>query len=263
MPDTNVVPNVDDKQTPDPSTQDPIVEGKDNAAGTSDPIQTDESGKIEGLDINQDTAKTVPITALHEERDKRQAVQAELAQMKAMLGDKVVYDASGMPIIQQHEAPPQNDTREQLDRLWEEDPRKAMQTEMQMALEWYDNVNAQVDLQETAVRQKYKDFDTMRNEVKNYIRRLPAAQRAKPGIMEMAYLVVRGQNVDKIIQAREQELMKKFRAGESIQGLGSGTYSAPPKADAVALTDEQKAVAEAMGMSIEDYTKHMKAQVKK
>jgi hypothetical protein len=251
---------VDDKQTPDPSTQDPNAGGQANASGTPDPIQTGAEGKIEGIDVNvDDTPKTVPLTALHEEREKRQAIQAQLDQIKAMMGENIVYDANGKPIPmpQQQQAQPQDNVREQLDRMWEEDPRKAMQAEMQMALEWYDNVNAQVDIQETEIRNKYKDFDAFRNDVKNYIRRLPPAQRAKPGIMEMAYHVVRGQNVDKILQAREAELLKKYKAGESVQGL-SGTYSNPPATNGTVVTDDQKKVAEAMGMSVDDYIKWVK-----
>lgn len=248
-------PKVGEEGNLDPN-QDPNADGKNGAAGTPDPNLTGAAG--EGSpDPNE--PKTVPITALHEERDKRQSVQAQLDQMKTMLGDKVTYDSGGMPLMQPDVPAAQpNSNVAELDKLWEEDPRKAVQTELQMALDWYDGVNAAMDAQEDVVKQQHSDFDQFRGEVRRYIRKLPPAQRARQGIVEMAYLVVKGQNVDKIVEQRNSELLRKIQAGESIQGL-TGTYSSPAvQPDNRVLNQEEKATAAAMNMTDEDYMKWKK-----
>jgi hypothetical protein len=246
--------------TPDPA-QAPAAPGLEGASGTPAPPVTPGAEGTPAEPGVEDPTKTVPITALHEERDKRQSVQAQLDQIKTLLGDKVTFDSAGIPTLV--EAPPAQPAdnanyQAQLDKLWEEDPRKAVQAELQMAIDWYDNVNAQVDLQEDAVRKAHPDFDTFRSDVRMYIRKLPPAQRSRQGIVEMAYMVVKGQQVDKIVEDRNKELIRKLQAGESIQGL-AGTYSTPATpAGPHAITEDEKKVAAAMNMTPEDYIKYKK-----
>lgn len=230
--------------------------GASAAAGSPDP---NDPGAAGTPSPGANDGKTVPITALHEERDKRQAVQAQLDQMKQMLGDKVSYDASGMPLMQPDvPAPPsQNETVVQLDKMWEDDPRKAVQTEIMMAMEWRDGVDAAVDAQEDVVKKQHPDFDQFRGDVRGYLRKLPPAQRAKQGIVEMAYLVVKGQQVDKIVEERSRDLLRRIQAGESIQGLSS-TYSVPATLTPKGLGEEERRVAAAMNMTDEDYLKWKK-----
>jgi hypothetical protein len=148
---------------------------------------------------------------------------------------------------------------QQLEHLWETDPRKAVQTEILAAMNWYDRINADVDSQEDQVASKYPDFNNYRSEVRGYIRQMPPDQRGKPGVVELAYYAVRGQKVDQLIEANTRELLRKIQAGEAVQGLGGGTFSAPPvQPGVVTLTPEQQAVARAMHMDDASYIKHMK-----
>ena len=68
--------------------------GAGNANPASDPNAQGKSGTPSpeagsGAPGGGQPDKTVPITALHEERDKRQALQAQLDQFKQIMGDKV------------------------------------------------------------------------------------------------------------------------------------------------------------------------------
>ena len=64
------------------------------------------------------------------------------------------------PGFQQPQAVDQNqaDMRARLDKLWQDDPRKAVQTEIALAAQWQDNVNAQVDGEAATLATKYQDF---------------------------------------------------------------------------------------------------------
>jgi len=205
----------------------------------------------------------VPITALHEERDKRQSLQAEIEVLKRVAGQNVLYDATGAPVAQSPQvAPPQNDYAKQLDELWESDPRKAVQAELMAAINWYDKVNSDIDFQEGQLADKYADFNTYRTEVRRYVRTLPPEQRTKPGIVELAYYAIRGQKVDGIISKTkadiEAEMMRKYQAGELAAGLPPGGVSAPPAVPgAVALTPDQKNACLALGITEADYVKNM------
>ena len=78
-------------------------------------------------------------------------------------------------------------------------------------------------------------------------------QRGNPGVIELAYFAVKGQDVDNIIKAERETLLAKIKAGESVQGLTGGTYSAttPPKEST--LTEEEVRVAEAMHLTPDQY----------
>ena len=78
-------------------------------------------------------------------------------------------------------------------------------------------------------------------------------------MVEAAYFMVRGQNTDTVLKQQEAELLEKYRRGEiSAQGLATppGSFSTPAPVQGNAATDEQMRVAEAMGMSVEDYMRN-------
>jgi uridylate kinase len=197
----------------------------------------------------------VPITALHEERDKRQLAQQELEGLRARMAANV----QPTPPPQQQQI---SDVAKELDRLWETEPRKAVQAEIYTAMTWRDNLDTIVDLQVSDLSAKYPEASAYTNEVRQYIRSLPLNQRGNPGVAEFAYYVVRGQKVDSIInktrETTEQELMRRMQEGTlassgSLPGTVSGGGSTP---GAVTITDEERRVADAMGMTEADYVKH-------
>ena len=114
----------------------------------------------------------------------------------------------------------------------------------------------------TQLAGKYADFNNYRTQAMNYIRTLPYDQRAQNGIVELAYMVARGQNVDQLVQTREQELMEKFKTGQLAGSLhqpaGAGGQMQTPGGE-VTLNPEQAAAAQAMGLSPADYAANMKA----
>ena len=98
----------------------------------------------------------------------------------------------------------------------------------------------------------------------NQVRALPLHQRGNPGILEAAYWMSRGQNVDQLLQQRETELMDKYRRGEITAAQLSqpaGMFTAPAPIGGVALTADQVKVAEAMGLSPEGYASQIKLRV--
>jgi hypothetical protein len=202
---------------------------------------------------------------LHEERDKRQSAEqqnatliAEIENLKATLAQAAARPAQEPPPQQFQPQMPQEDIRQKLDTLWEENPRAAFQQEMMLALQWRDWVDGNVEYQMDAVRTKYPDFKDYEGSVRKYVRQLPLEERSKPNITEAAYYMVRGQKVDDIIKSREAMILDKIRRGESIQGFTAGTYGTPPPASGPTVTEQERQAASAMNMSIEDYIKHRK-----
>ena len=209
---------------------------------------------------------TVPITALHEERTKRQELQAQLDAMKKVMSNNVLFDMNGNPVMQQQQQAPQQNYQQEMDKLWETDPRKAVQAEIYQAMAWRDKVDSDVESQANEVSNKYVDFNTVRSEVMNYVRTLPLEGRGRPGIIEAAYYFIRGQKVDNIIAQKQREMeseyMRKFQAGELATMLPPGAGSLPPvQQGAVMLTPEQKNAAAAMRIPEAEYAKWMQAKV--
>jgi hypothetical protein len=204
---------------------------------------------------------TVPITALHEERTKRQELQSQLDAMKKVMANNVLFDINGNPVMQQHQQQPQQpDYSAQVEKLWETDPRKAVQAEIYAAMSWRDRVDAEVEGQAAEISNKYADFNSIRPEVMNYIRTMPIEQRNRPGIIEAAYYFIRGQKVDGIIAQKQREMeseyMRKFQAGEMASMLPPGSVSTPPvQQGAVTLTQDQKNAAAAMRVPEAEYAK--------
>ncbi len=195
--------------------------------------------------------KEVPITALHEERDKRQALEAEIAGLKQQ-----AQQSQQQQFQQPQQMPNQVDPKVELDALWEEDPKKAVRVEIMYAMDWRDRVDSGLEQQADALSRQYPDFNNYRSTALGQVRSLPLNQRGGQGILEAAYFMVRGQNTDKIVKDQEAELLEKYRRGEmSAQGLATppGSFSTPTPTPGTPATQEQINVAEAMGMSIEDY----------
>jgi hypothetical protein len=207
-----------------------------------------------------DGDKTVPLAALHEERNKRQELQAELDVLKQIAGDNVLFDINGRPVHNPQPVPGQpqqpgqpNPAAQELEQLWESDPRKAVQVEIMAAMTYRDQQEATVDAQILEASGKHADFSQYDSTVRQYIRALPLDQRAKPGVVDLAYYVVKGQNTGSAVEAAKAEMLRKIQAGENVQGLQPGTRPTPPPVKGTEMTDEQRAVAEQMGLTPEQY----------
>ena len=96
----------------------------------------------EGEPKPAEEGKTVPLAALHEERDKRQSLQAEVDAMKQIAGSSMLFDVNGNP-VQAAPPTPQGTTQtpnadefnKDLDKAWEDDPRKAVEMTVGAALQ--------------------------------------------------------------------------------------------------------------------------------
>jgi hypothetical protein len=203
---------------------------------------------------------TVPITALHEEREKRQQLQAQLESMKKIMSSGVLFDVNGNPVMQQQPQQQAAPQYQEIEKLWETDPRKAVQAEIYAAMSWRDQVDAGVEQQALAVSEKNPDFNNFRPEVMTYLRTLPIEQRNKPGMIEAAYYFIKGQKVDNIVartrQEWEAEYLRKLQAGELATMLPAGATGVPPTPQgAVTLTQDQKNAAAAMRIPEAEYAK--------
>ena len=195
-------------------------------------------------------AQTVPLATLMEERGKRQSLEAEITLMKQQSQVQ-----SPLPQVQQQ---PPNQVAEEIDKLWDTDPRKGVQAEIMLAMDWYDRTNNSIDTQADSLSTKYTDFDKWRTNATRYVRALPLQQRSQQGALEMAYFIVRGQNVDDLLKQQNEDLMRKFRTGE-LAGMVStpaGAVGSPAPSSAVQLSDGERQAANAMGISEEDYIKN-------
>lgn len=199
---------------------------------------------------------SVPLSALMEEREKRQALQSEMEQLRTTV-QQIQQRQNPAPGMQQ-QAAPQPDMKAELDKLWQSDPRKAVQTEIMMATQWMDNVNAQVDGEAEGLAAKYKDFNDYRNTAMRYVRALPLDQRARPGIVEMAYLVTRGQNVDQIMENQRATMAQQFQNNPAAFQMPAGAGAAPIVPTGTVATEGQIRAAQAMRIPIDQYMKHVK-----
>ena len=200
---------------------------------------------------NASAAQQVPIQELLREREKRQSLQAELESLRTTM-------AQPQQVQQQFQAQPlqpQADPRvAQLEQMWEQNPRQAIQTEIGMAIEWLDKVNTSVDLQLDATSKKYQDFAGYQPKVKEWLRQLPIAQRSREGVVELAYHALKGQSIDDVIKRVQEETIAKMKAGESVQGFAPGSVGGDSAS--TTLTDQERNVAAIMGIKEEDYIKH-------
>jgi hypothetical protein len=204
--------------------------------------------------VKPEEPKVVPITALHEERTKRQELEAEMQMLKQNAATMQTQHVQPQQQQQQQIDPQQ--IRKEIDELWDNDPKKAVQAEIMVALDWRDRVDASMDSEADGLSQKYADFGNYRTQAQQYIRSLPLEQRARPGVMELAYFIVRGQNVDTLIEQQKNELYQKFQAGE-IAGqsvnIPAGSYVPPSPTGQVVLSEDQLKVANMMNLTPEAY----------
>lgn len=208
--------------------------------------------------------KTVPLAALLEEREKRQAEVAEkqnllmaVNQLKGQIAQIQQQGGYQQQPQQQYGQPQMNPQAQYLEQLWASNPREAVRAEIGLAYEQMDRINAQLDYQELEVGKKFPDFSAYKDQVRAYVRTIPVGQRSQPGVMEAAYYFIRGQQVDSLIQNSNAELLRKIKSGEQVQGFEGGSFSPPPQTpQAKAVTDDMRRAAAAMQISIEDYIKY-------
>ncbi len=255
-------PNTGNTGNPNPADQNPNPpagtgnQPAPSAPGTQNAGVTPPTGDKGG-------APQVPLAALQEEREKRQALQDEVEQLKRLVtGNSQQAPNYGVPqrqAVQQNIDPYGTNWHQEIEKLWETDPRRAVQAEIMKAFSWYDGIQANIDSEAENLSQKYSDFNNYRAQALNYVRSLPQDQRGTPGIVELAYMLVRGQNVDNILKSKEEELMQKFQSGQTAGSYNiPGSYSTPTTPQGtVQLTPEQKAAANAMGISEADYISQM------
>jgi len=227
-------------------------------AGTKEPSsQAQPSPEVKSGSSSTDV-KQVPLPALQEERAKRQeehsvrlTLEQEVADLKRAVANQQLQQA-------QYQAPqqPQVDPKVELEKLWEDDPRKAVQVEIMYAMDWRDRIDSSLESQADAMARRYPDFNNYRSTALGQVRSLPLNARGGPGVLEAAYFMVRGQNADTMIQQREAELLEKYRRGEiSAAGLAQppGSFSSPAPTEGTAATEEELRVAAAMGLTEQQY----------
>jgi hypothetical protein len=194
-------------------------------------------------------SETDPVKLLAALKEERQARRDAEDRLRNVQPSPSVQPAQVGKTIQQ-----------ELDELWETDPRKAVERMQMYAFQWYDQVNTALDSQRSAARAKYPDFSTLEPQALNYVRSLPLEQRSQPGVVEAAYFLIKGQSSDPEarFQAGIQEGIRRVQAGEAVQGLPSGTPQVGTPHAGTTATPEEAATAANMGMSVEDYLKWKK-----
>jgi len=247
------------KANPNPAADPAANKGQPTPSGANATPKPEEKGKT-----GEQDPKMVPLTALHEAREETKQVKEQLSRLAALVGGNNdpgvanVNPAFNTGFSPQPANPTVQSNARELDQLWEENPRAAMQTEMGMMLHWYDGVQAELDRQEEEVAGKYTDYPQYRTKIKQYIRMVKPEQRRNPGTVETAYYLAKGQNTDAVRQSAIDDVIKRIQAGEQIQGISGTTSGTQTPTPVLKPTDDQAKAAEAMGMSVEDYLKHLK-----
>jgi len=251
-----MVDNPSDAKQPDPNVAGQPLPGQEEPSSGAKPGATPSP---DGAKEPEDGNKQVPITALHEERDKRQALQAELDALKKIAGANILFDMNGNPVQANIPSPQPGkavDTEafeKELDKAWEEDPRKAVEMTVAASHQWRDEVDSRVESQVMEASEKFRDFNEYQNDVRRFIRSLPLNQRSIPGQVETAYFLIKGQKSDNVYSRAQQEMLDKIRRGEQVSGLNPGTVSTPAPSNSVSLSEDQLKAAAAMGLSPEQY----------
>lgn len=233
-------------------------------AGTPAPAtEVQPAPEVQSGDSSNDV-KQVPLPALREERARRQeehsraqTLENEVAELRRIVAESQYNQTMNQQVPQQ----PQADPRAELEKLWEDDPKQAVRYEIMYAMDWRDQVDSSLEVQADALARKYPDFNNYRSTALGQVRSLPLNQRGGQGILEAAYFMVRGQNADQLIKQHEADLLEKYRRGEiSAAGLATppGSFSTPAPTNDVQLTDEQLRVADAMGLTPEQYMSAVK-----
>ena len=150
-----------------------------------------------------------------------------------------------------------------MDKLWENtDPETRMATERTIAsgFEWYDNVNRRLNTQKNLLRRDStsgKQFAELEAEVDSYLDKVPIQDRAKNGIVQVAFNMVRGKHFDELVKRAAEGNAKSAKNKESLQTPGS---SAQAPSGSLKITEQERVVAGKMGISPEDYMKSKEAK---
>ena len=225
-----------------------------DGAANQDPNSQSATGQPPAQSQTQPGQPTgqVPLAALQEERTKRQELQAEVEKLQAMMQINPVQQYQ--PQYQQPQyQQPQQDFRQQQEELWQNDPQAAFRQELYQALSMRDQVDLNVDTAIQAAKSKYQDFGTYEQEVRRYVKTVPFEQRMNPKVVDAAYFVVRGQKADDTWKNREAELLRKWKAGENVQGLTGSMPSFQGQPDAIRLTEDEEKMRQMYGMTPEEY----------
>ena len=198
----------------------------------------------------------VPLGALQEEREKRQALQGELDVLRKQVESLSVGQVAPQP-VQYNDPTPRNDQYEQLENLWREDPKQAMRAELMMAINWRDTVDQGVDEQMDQAASKFKDFNDYQSDVRKYIRRLPVEQRTKNGLAEAAYFMLKGRKSGEIASSAANDAVNRIKQGEQYQTIVSGTSSGGGQPQG-GLSSDERAAAAALGIPEAEYMKYKK-----
>jgi len=203
--------------------------------------------------------KMVPLAALHEERDKYKGLRGEFDLFKQNVAAMQItpqMQPQTQP-YQQFQQPQQQQQQQQPDaqlaELYETDPRRAMQVEMQSMLGWYDSQNAALDVQMDEVQGKFSDFGNYRSDVRKYLRNVKPEQRGTPGIVETAYYLAKGLKADDLTKTAQEQTMAKVVAGQQVQGITTGSSSGYVDQSGPKLTEDEVRVAAAMNLTPEQY----------
>lgn len=203
----------------------------------------DEMGELDKAD---EAAKAAELTPEQKEAaEKIQRLETALRVSEDARVREIAKEAArqAVPAPAPVQAPPVDDgpkdlTAEELDALVREDPTKALTLAMEQTrrrttrdLEARLNplVNANVTNAEQMARQKYaSDFEVLGPEIEAFMKTIPDAQRrvalADPAGWETMLNYVRGQNMDKIVNARVDKAIND-RLGAA---RGDQAATAPP-----------------------------------
>jgi len=235
-----------------------VPAGQPPGTPPADPPKPGESTPSPG----ENTDKSQLLAALQQERDRRRAAESERDVLKGQVGQP-----SPTPPVQDPTPQPTDNVQAQVQQkiqaAWDEgDPQKAVNMQVAMALDWYDRINTGLTFQKSQARGKFSDFDKYETQAMDYIRNIPLNQRSMPGVVEMAYLIEKGKVSDQVTKtvkdAAIDDVIKRLQAGENVQGITGGTGQ-PATGPGVQASDMQAKAAAAMGVSIEDYLKNIKA----
>lgn len=209
----------------------------------------------------QDENKTVPLAALHEERTKRQELQTEIETLRQMMQNTqqqaTQFNQQQYGQQQQHQYQQQLEPTQQLEELWENNPRQAVNAQIGQAFAYYDQVNTYVENQMTQAATKYKDFNNYREHIRRYVNQTPLQDRARPGVVDVAYYIVKGQNADAIAEQARQSASQQAGAAMGAAGVGQSMPGVAYTNDGT-LSQEEKNVARVMGLSEEEYLANKK-----
>ena len=214
----------------------------------------------------QDANKTVPLAALHEERSKRQELQTEVENLKNLMQNtQQQANAYGAPPHVQQQMQQQQQYQQQqldpsreLDEMWENNPRNAVNAQIGQAFAYYDNVNSHIESQMTQAATRYKDFNNYREQVRRYVNATPLQDRSKPGVVDVAYYIVKGQNADAAIEQARQASAQQTGAAFQTQGVGNSMPGVPQQGGDGTLSQEEQNVARVMGLTNEEYLANKK-----